>query len=309
MLTLPSFAKINLSLELIGRRPDGYVEIRTIFQSIDLRDTLDLEEAPAGILEVECDDPSIPAGSDNLVWKAASLLRERTGVRKGARISLSKRIPAGAGLGGGSGNAAVALLGLDALWGTRLDPFDRHLLASRLGSDVPYFLYGGTALGLGRGEEIYPLPDVPPIGVLVVKPPFPLSTAVVYERARRRLTPRQTGHTIWRFSPQGLAAKTGYSFVINELEPAAAEEQPLLPSLRGRLVDLGAAAAALCGSGSAVFGLFGAGDGSRSGDVGIAGGFPDGIVTELSREFGGSSFHWCRTLGAGAYRDEIYGRL
>lgn len=288
-----SFAKINLCLELLGERADGYVEIRTIFQTIALADRIVFEEAPAGVLEVLCDDPSIPSGEGNLVWRAARLLLAETGVAKGARVRLSKVIPSGAGLGGGSGNGAVALVTLNRMWGLGLDGERLHRLAAGLGSDVPFFLYGGTALGLGRGEEVYPLPDFPACGVVVALPPFRIATPDVYRAARPLLTPRSGGHTIWRFAPGSVAGGVDYSCVINELEPAAAQGHPALTLIRRRLVELGAAASALCGSGSAVFGLFP--------------GEAEGAAYALAGEDPGLTVFPTRTLDGRLYREAIYG--
>jgi 4-diphosphocytidyl-2-C-methyl-D-erythritol kinase len=302
---LPSYAKINLALELVGIRPDGYTELRTIFQSIDLKDTLSFEHAPPGELEVTCDDEGVPSGRENLVGKAAHLLLMESGIRAGARIHIAKRIPHGAGLGGGSGNAAVALVALDRLWETRLSAEDRHRLASRLGSDVPFFLYGGTALGLGRGEEVYPLSEPSAAELIIALPPFRVPTSEAYERVKRRLTPRSGGHTIWRFASRGLPGVASYSFVINELEEAATEGQEgrsgLLRSLKRRFLESGASCAALCGSGSALFGLFaekGEEAGSRTADL---------VARSVVSEFPEVRFYRCRTLGSAAYRRAIYG--
>ncbi|PYT07484.1 MAG: 4-(cytidine 5'-diphospho)-2-C-methyl-D-erythritol kinase [Acidobacteria bacterium] len=300
MIRLPSFAKINLCLELLGERPDGYAEIRTIFQSLRLADEMTFERAPAGVLEVSCDDPDVPSGEENLVWQSARLLMEghSPSPPAGARIAIRKKIPAGAGLGGGSSNAAVALVVLARLWKMNL-PAGRLLdLAARVGSDVPFFLHGGTALGLGRGDEVYPLPDIDETDVLIAVPPFRIRTAETYSRARMRLTARSGGHTIRRFALRSLPGETGYSYVINELEPAASQERDMLPALRRRLVELGAEAAALCGSGSAVFGLFP--DGSPGcGRLEEARGL-------LSREFPGLRTLRSRTLRAADYYEALY---
>jgi 4-diphosphocytidyl-2-C-methyl-D-erythritol kinase len=305
VIAIPSFAKINLSLETLRERPDGYVELRTIFQSIDLRDDLRIAEAPRGEILVRCSDPALPQGEENLAGRAARLFLERTGIDRGVRIDIVKRVPAGAGLGGGSANAASALAGLDRLFGTRLGPEQLHPIAARLGSDVPFFLYGGTALGLGRGDEVYPLPDFPAAEVLIALPPFRIATPDVYARVKRVLTPREAGHTIWRFAPWMTADVPGYSFMINELEPAAAAGQESLPALRGRLVELGADEALLCGSGSAVFGLFADlqqdenGGGRRQAAERVSG--------LLSWEFPGTTFFRCRTLTGVDYREAIHG--
>ncbi|MEO8041728.1 MAG: 4-(cytidine 5'-diphospho)-2-C-methyl-D-erythritol kinase, partial [Acidobacteriota bacterium] len=154
-ITLPSFAKINLHLQVIGRRPDGFHDLCTVFQTISLHDTISVW--PADEILISCGDDKIPVGEQNLVVKAAVALREKAGVSHGARIHLDKRIPAPGGLGGGSSNAATALLVLNTLWNLDIATDDLHAVAESLGSDVPFFLYGGTALGMGRGEIVEPI--------------------------------------------------------------------------------------------------------------------------------------------------------
>jgi len=178
-----AFAKTNLMLKVVGKREDGYHEIDTVFQTIDLTDVVEASAAPAGIA-LACSDPAIPAGEENLVHRAATAWRNRFGVREGARLSLTKRIPAGGGLGGGSSDAAVTLALLSRLW--RLAPTDRDYaeVGASLGSDVPFFFVGGTARGRGRGELIEPLLDRPPRELILVVPPFSISTRDVYARWR-----------------------------------------------------------------------------------------------------------------------------
>ena len=179
MITLKAYAKVNLTLEVLGPRDDGYHDIVSILQTIDLADTLTLE--PAETLMLECDDPSLRS-SDNLVMKAASLLAEATGTRDGARILLSKGIPVAAGLGGGSSDAAAALTGLNSLWGLDLSTDELTPIAAQVGSDVPFFLHGGTAMVQGRGEVVRPLPpaDLPHVLVLAPEIDVPKKTATVF---------------------------------------------------------------------------------------------------------------------------------
>ncbi len=166
-LQIPAYAKINLTLEVIGRRDDGYHDVATILQTVDLSDTLTLEAA--GALTVECDDPDL-SGENNIVWQAAVALARHAGVAPEARIRIAKRIPSAAGLGGGSADAAAALRGLNRLWGLDLPPDELAAVAAGLGSDVPFLLTGGTALGTGRGDELAALPDLPAIEILLVAP-------------------------------------------------------------------------------------------------------------------------------------------
>lgn len=243
-LVAEAFAKVNRSLVVLGRRPDGYHELDTVFQAVGLTDRLSFEESESLTLEV--DDPSIPAGAENLVLRAARALADEAGVRPRAAITLEKRIPAGGGLGGGSSDAAVALLGLCALW--RLDVSIGTLAAigAALGSDVPYFLFGGTARGLGRGERIEPLPDPPPRGAVLVMPPFPVATAQVFLRLG---APPWDGAGVNGHDSAGVPDR-------NDLEPVAEALFPALRAVREALGRAGATQARLSGSGSTVFGIY-----------------------------------------------------
>ena len=184
-LRLRSFAKINLGLEVLGVREDGYHELRTLFQTIDLADEIVLRPARRGV-SVACDHPLVPKDATNLAARAAELLRGYAqGRRRESRSEIKKRIPVGGGLGGGSSNAAAVLLGLDRLWKLGLGPDGLHRLAARLGADVPYFLLGGTALGLARGDEVYPLRRQIRGHVVLVDPGIHVSTARVFAPAGR----------------------------------------------------------------------------------------------------------------------------
>ena len=182
-LVAEAFAKVNRSLVVLGKRPDGFHELDTVFQAVGLSDRLTFETSVG--LSLEVDDPSIPSGAENLVLRAARALAASAGVPARAAITLEKRIPSGGGLGGGSSDAAVALLGLSALWGLDLPVGGLAEIGASVGSDVPFFLYGGTARGLGRGERIAPLPDLPSAGVVLVMPPFPVATNGTPARPRR----------------------------------------------------------------------------------------------------------------------------
>jgi 4-diphosphocytidyl-2-C-methyl-D-erythritol kinase len=248
-------AKVNLDLRVLGTRPDGYHELRTVFQSIELHDLL-VCAARSGPLTLSCRTAGVPLDSTNLVWIAAKRLWEalgRAGEPHDTRITIKKNIPVAAGLGGGSADAAAALVGLGKLWGGAPLPLLRELAAS-IGADVPFFLSGGTALGLGRGEEIYPLVDLPPHFVVVVRPPYGVSTAETYawydeDRAAGLREPREL-----QILP--VPWPTRAAQMINDLEPPVVRRHPEIGALKTALRDAGAVAAAMSGSGSAVFGLF-----------------------------------------------------
>lgn len=257
---LRSFAKVNLGLEVLGVRDDGYHELRTLFQTIDLHDDVVLRPRPRGVV-VRCDHPLVPTDGTNLAARAAEALRAFGRVRGGVEIEIRKRIPVGGGLGGGSSNAAAVLLGLDRLWTLGLGPDGLHPLARRLGADVPYFLLGGTALGLSRGDEVYPLRRQVQAHVVVVDPGVHVSTARVFSRVDARLTPRLNSNSIFYFVSRELEGAGGFRFLVNDLEEAALEEAPVLREQVGRiravLLEGGASLAALSGSGASYFGLFG----------------------------------------------------
>jgi len=258
-LRLRSYAKINLGLEVLAQREDGYHELRTLFQTIDLADDVVLRPRARGV-RVLCDHPLVPKGATNLAARAAELVRGYAGVKRGVEIEIRKRIPVGGGLGGGSSNAAAVLMGLDRMWRLGLGPDGLQRLARRLGADVPYFLLGGTALGLARGDEVYPLRRQLRAHVVVVDPGIHVSTARVFARLDTRLTHREKSNSIYYFVSRELEGSGAYRFLRNDLEEAALEEAPALREHAGRiravLLREGACLAALSGSGSSYFGLF-----------------------------------------------------
>jgi 4-diphosphocytidyl-2-C-methyl-D-erythritol kinase len=259
-LRAKSHAKINLGLEVLRLRADGYHELRTLFQTVDLHDEITVALRPRSrTIEVSCDHPLVPEDASNLAHQAAAALRQFGRMSSGVRIEIKKRIPVGGGLGGGSSNAAVVLMSLDHLWKLGLGPAGLHPLARRLGADVPFFLVGGTAVGLGRGDEVYPLHRQIRGHVVIADPGFPVSTAAVFRRIDARLTPRENSNIIFCFASRDLDGGA-WSLLANDLERAALEESPVLRARAGRirrlLVREGALLAALSGSGSSYFGFF-----------------------------------------------------
>jgi 4-diphosphocytidyl-2-C-methyl-D-erythritol kinase len=278
-------AKVNLALRILGKRSDGYHEIETVFQTVDLWDTLVVD--PADDLGIVCDHPEVPVDGSNLVLLAARRLGEQAGVRRGASFRLTKGIPVGGGMGGGSSDAAGALLALDRLWGTRASPDDLRGIATGLGSDVAFFLTGGTAFATGRGERIEPLDDIDETHLLLGLPPFGIPTAEVYRRAQApplRLTPPGNGVSVARLK---LPGGKDFGFVVNDLERVVFEGWPELESFRNSLIEAGARRALLSGSGSTVFGIF-----PESGLV-------DRAVSILENAFAAWELRPCRTIGGG----------
>jgi 4-diphosphocytidyl-2-C-methyl-D-erythritol kinase len=247
-------AKVNLALRVLRRRPDGFHELDTIFQAVDLWDSLEIREGADLVLT--CDAPGLPTDESNLVLRAAGLLRERSGVSRGASLHLRKRIPAQAGLGGGSSDAAGALVLCSRFWGLEASTGALRTLAAEIGSDVPFFLEGGTARGTGRGERIEPLPPVRRLHLLLGFPPFGTSTAEVYRQASIRLTLPGDGVSLAILKAHKWPGDNDFAFMVNDLEPVVFEMRPVLREFRDALLQAGAAAAMLSGSGSTVYGVF-----------------------------------------------------
>jgi 4-diphosphocytidyl-2-C-methyl-D-erythritol kinase len=253
-LRIRSFSKVNLALSVLGRRTDGYHDIQTVFQSIDAGDEIELRAASQ--LELVCENlPGIPV-EENLVWKAATLIASKLETKRGASIKLRKRIPPGSGLGGGSGNAAATLLGLCRLWKIEMSDADLSTMAVELGSDVPFFLCGGMALGLGRGEKICPLPDPPRGFLLVIYPGIHVSTAEAYRSLNLGLTSSAGDNRIQRFRSQVEKGNAFLTEIFNDFEASILPAYPAIREAKNFLEEQGAAGALLSGSGSSVFGFF-----------------------------------------------------
>ena len=249
-------AKLNLFLEVLGRRPDGYHEIETVMHAIDLCDELRILPLESDEVALACDAPDVPTGEDNLVVKAARLLKQATGYRGGARIDLVKRIPPQSGLGGGSSDGAGALVGLNEAWGLGLSPEELRRLAAELGSDVAFFLTGGSALCTGRGERVQGVPCGRELDFVVVCPAERVSTAEAYGRLPCALTwPRVRARMLLDALAEGDAAKVGRC-LFNRLEQAAFGMAPSLSRVKAHLVGMGCfSGVALSGSGSALYGV------------------------------------------------------
>jgi 4-diphosphocytidyl-2-C-methyl-D-erythritol kinase len=256
-VTVRAHAKINLDLRVLGTRPDGFHELRTVFQALDLHDTIECIPR-VGPFAIECEAAGVPLDRSNLVWRAAEALwrsLRREGSVRDVLVRLHKRIPLQGGLGGGSTDAAATLLALAHAWRLPLRPNQFVDVASTLGADVPFFLSGGTALGLGKGDEIYPLADLPRHWVVLLVPGFGVASVDAYNWYDAE---RETGHGSMvreaQYVPGPWPSRAAQ--MINDLEAPIARHHPEIEQMKLALRRAGALAAAMSGSGSTVFGLF-----------------------------------------------------
>jgi 4-diphosphocytidyl-2-C-methyl-D-erythritol kinase len=257
MLTLPAFAKINWTLDVVGRREDGYHELRTIYQTVGLADRVTVELTSAPGVEVATDGAGVPGGPENLAHRAATAFLEAAGLagRTGARVFVAKEIPAGGGLGGGSSDAATTIVALERLTGRRLSDADRFRVARGLGADVPLFLVGGTVLGVGRGDEVYALEDAPPASLVIANPGEAVSTAGVFRRVGAELTARDPAAIMLSFL-SALRMRASPVMVGNDLESAVVKDHPGVGAAVAAVSGAGATRAWMTGSGASVVGIF-----------------------------------------------------
>jgi 4-diphosphocytidyl-2-C-methyl-D-erythritol kinase len=254
-MVLQAYAKINLGLRIIERRTDGYHSIETIFHRIALWDTLRLEPSPSGI-ELTCTDPALPTDRSNLCWRAVEALQTECGTPRGAVIHLDKRIPSGAGLGGGSSDAAAILRHLPALWDAEIPDARLMELGAGIGSDVPYFLQNKSAYAEGRGELLTPFELSLPYWILLVNPGIHVSTPWAYKEYSKKLS---AGHRVPRgslFSHADRSMNPLEAVMHNDFEDVVFPAFPEIAELKHALCACGAAYALMSGSGSSVFGLF-----------------------------------------------------
>jgi 4-diphosphocytidyl-2-C-methyl-D-erythritol kinase len=255
-ISVRAHAKINLDLRVLGTRPDGFHELRTVFQALSLHDVITCVPRE-GPFAIECSTAGVPLDPSNLIWRAAERLwraLRRPGPPEGVVVRLDKQIPLQAGLGGGSADAAATLIALAKLWRVNVRPTQLTDLGATIGADVPFFLSGGTALGLGRGDEVYPLADLPRHWIVLVVPGFGVSTSEAYgwydgDREQGGLVRRDPQHV-----PGPWPSRAAQ--MINDLEGAIARHHPEIDQMKAALRRAGALAAAMSGSGSTVFGLF-----------------------------------------------------
>jgi 4-diphosphocytidyl-2-C-methyl-D-erythritol kinase len=261
-IRIPAFGKVNLRLDVLGKRADGYHEVRNILQTVTLHDTLRFRtgRGPGIELRIEGNPQLSEEGAEkNLVYRAVDALRRELKIRPGVEVLLQKKVPAGRGLGGGSSDAVAALLGYLQFTRKKLHPTRLLEIAAGLGADVPFFLLGGRGLGIGKGDEIYPLPDVPKLSLLIVSPkdihvPTPDAYRWLHAPELASLTKAAANHKLFKFC--ALCWSTQGERLSNDFEEAVYRRHPRLSRIRRALLQGGASEALLAGSGSAVFGVF-----------------------------------------------------
>jgi 4-diphosphocytidyl-2-C-methyl-D-erythritol kinase len=263
-LSVPSFAKINRNLQILGRRPDGYHEVSTLLQTISLHDDLHFETTGDGAISLSCDEPGIPTDEQNLIVRAAHALKLRYEVDQGASVRLEKRIPTQAGLGGASSNAAVALLALAHLWDLEATALELREIAGDLGADVPFFLLGGCGLASGIGATVSPIPDKADSDgnyLIVIKPNANVSTAKAYAALRSTALTTSQREPILSSSRTEADPRNSQLWPLddslkNDFESVIFDIEPEIRRTKEALLQAGALGALLAGSGSSVFGIF-----------------------------------------------------
>ena len=253
-LVLRSYAKINLGLELLRKREDGFHDIVTVFQQIDLYDEITYHRVPSSIV-ITSTDPDVPLDDKNLIYRSFDLFRMRHDISEGLKIYIRKNIPIGGGLGGGSSNAAVTLVAADRLWRTNLSQDQLREMAMEIGSDVPFFLQGGIALGQGRGEILTPVQWPNDYWIVLICPGIHISTSWAYSQARIALT-KEEKFTKFRSIFDSYTPHTLRTMLVNELEGVVFRRHPVLREIKEQLYQRDAFYASMSGSGSTVFGLF-----------------------------------------------------
>ena len=263
-LVLPSFAKINLILRVLRKRRDGYHELETLYQTVDLHDQLTFRFFPDSRfhLVLNVGESDIPPDDSNLIYKACHLFHSVYPLQERVEVDIVKRIPLQAGLGGGSSNAAVTLIALSRHFGWPLNRTKLASLAAKLGSDVPFFLYGGTAVGTGRGEKVRKLPDLPPLPLLLIHSDMPCSTPAIYRAfdEGNLLTQRRDSIKI-HLDQRPESLRELVSLIENDLERVVFAQYPDLDSIKKKIAKTGAVAVSLTGSGSTLFALYDSAEG------------------------------------------------
>ena len=251
-IELFSHAKINLRLDILRKRADGYHDIRTVFQKVSLRDELHIAISKRGI-EVTCDNPQVPVNKDNLACKAAQSMLNQYNIKDGVSIEIKKNIPVAAGLGGGSSNAASTLMGINQLFGLGAAKQELMKIGSTIGADVPFFIFGKTALATGIGDRLETMEITPKLWLLLITPDIPISTAWAYSNLRMGLTNEHINITI----PCCINHLSEIiTMLSNDLEKVAIPRYPIIQKIKDELINKGAEGSLMSGSGSTVFGIF-----------------------------------------------------
>lgn len=255
-MKIKTYAKINLYLDVIGKYPDGYHEIESIFQTVSLADTLTFQEIPKGIV-ITTNSESLPVDEKNIVYKTAKKIQDIAKIKKGVHVHIDKNIPIGAGLGGGSANSAGTIFALNKLWGLNWNEIEQSNIAIKIGADVPYFLKGGTQAVTGKGEKLTQISTIPDIWIVLIHPPFSLSTASVYRHPtlKIRLHMRKKNHYTLSFRKAIIALqKCEWNKVIyNRLEIPSFSMHPELHEVKKKIKKMGFPFVGMTGSGSTLF--------------------------------------------------------
>ena len=254
MVTVEANAKINLTLDILGKRPDGFHEVAMVMQTIGLHDTLVMEKTERDI-ELSINVPWLKADEKNLAWRAAELIRQEYGLEGGVRIELTKRIPVAAGLAGGSADAAAVLKGMNDLYGLQLDEEKLCELGARLGSDIPFCIMGGTMLATGRGEVLTRLSDMPETWVVLAKPRISVSTAWAYQNYDEQGAERHPDNEAIKQAIDRGNRKAVAGLLCNVLESVTIKKYDVIAEYKQMMLDKGAMASMMSGSGPTVFGL------------------------------------------------------
>ncbi|MGR3180052.1 MAG: 4-(cytidine 5'-diphospho)-2-C-methyl-D-erythritol kinase [Candidatus Anammoxibacter sp.] len=254
-IRLKAYAKINLFLEILGKRDDGFHELVTVMQEVDIFDDLTFEEIDEDCISIVCSDSTIPVNNDNLIWKAADLFRNRCKIRNGVRIHLEKRIPVGAGLGGGSSDAAVTFKGLNMLWQTGRDDIELMDMAGKIGSDIPFFIKGNTAVCKGRGEVVNPVSINDEYVYVIVYPNLKINTSSIYKNLKLGLTKEMKDVNFFLNQLNGNDLAVIGKALFNRLGQTIYGLHPDLLKLKNILEGFNFCGVQVSGSGSALFGL------------------------------------------------------
>jgi 4-diphosphocytidyl-2-C-methyl-D-erythritol kinase len=279
IMHVKSFAKINLGIEILRKRNDGFHDIRTLFQTIDLWDDLEFKSILQDEILLDGRNFSIPWDEKNLVYQAANLLKKRYGVKKGIEIQVKKKVPAGRGLGGGSSNAAMTLYALSQIWRLGLDKKTLKQLGACLGADVPFFFEGGLCRGEGKGDRVFALEDIDQHLCLLVFPDISVSTGSVYGRVGPALTSENKDSKIIKFLDS-----RDLRYLENDLEEIVFRIYPQIKAIKGLIQEQGSELSMMSGSGSAVYGLFLDMEKAQKSKKKLQGKHPVVLVKTLTRE-------------------------